>query len=107
MQARPRPPEIVLGCGELTYRQNLVCNGSHGISVGSLGQYPGTYDIVEDVYVYNISMSNASVSLPPLPPPPPRTNSANTPRTARESKSGPVFNRRSRAIFKEEAAAAT
>ncbi|KAJ8119921.1 hypothetical protein ONZ43_g3237 [Nemania bipapillata] len=40
--------------------QNLQCNGSHGISVGSLGQYQGEYDIVEDVYVYNISMSNAS-----------------------------------------------
>ena len=31
--------------------QNMHCNGSHGISVGSLGQYPGTYDIVEDVLV--------------------------------------------------------
>ncbi|KAF2962731.1 hypothetical protein GQX73_g10836 [Xylaria multiplex] len=40
--------------------QNLHCNGSHGISVGSLGQYQGEYDIVEDVYVYNISMNNAS-----------------------------------------------
>ncbi|GAP83017.1 putative glycoside hydrolase family 28 protein [Rosellinia necatrix] len=40
--------------------QNLQCNGSHGVSVGSLGQYQGEYDIVEDVYVYNISMSNAS-----------------------------------------------
>ncbi|KAI8932261.1 Exopolygalacturonase [Plenodomus lindquistii] len=40
--------------------QNLVCNGSHGISVGSLGQYPGEIDIVENIYVYNISMANAS-----------------------------------------------
>ncbi|KAM0449466.1 hypothetical protein ACHAO4_007484 [Trichoderma viride] len=40
--------------------QGLQCNGSHGISVGSLGQYPAEYDIVENVYVYNISMSNAS-----------------------------------------------
>ncbi|KAF2090013.1 glycoside hydrolase family 28 protein [Saccharata proteae CBS 121410] len=40
--------------------QNLVCNGSHGISVGSLGQYLGEVDIVEDVYVYNVTMSNAS-----------------------------------------------
>lgn len=40
--------------------QNLICNGSHGISVGSLGQYQGEVDIVEDIYVYNISMSNAS-----------------------------------------------
>ncbi|KAH7159778.1 pectin lyase fold/virulence factor [Dactylonectria estremocensis] len=40
--------------------QNLVCNGSHGISVGSLGQYKGVTDIVENLFVYNISMSNAS-----------------------------------------------
>ncbi|RAK96863.1 putative extracellular exo-polygalacturonase [Aspergillus ibericus CBS 121593] len=40
--------------------QNLHCNGSHGISVGSLGQYKGEVDIVENVYVYNISMFNAS-----------------------------------------------
>jgi galacturan 1,4-alpha-galacturonidase len=40
--------------------QNLVCNGSHGISVGSLGQYAGEVDYVENVYVYNVSMSNAS-----------------------------------------------
>ncbi|KAH9906904.1 polygalacturonase [Xylariomycetidae sp. FL2044] len=40
--------------------QNLQCNGSHGISVGSLGQYQGQVDIVEDLYIYNISMSNAS-----------------------------------------------
>ncbi|KAL9115685.1 MAG: hypothetical protein Q9227_000053 [Pyrenula ochraceoflavens] len=40
--------------------QGLQCNGSHGISVGSLGQYAGEVDLVEDVYVYNISMANAS-----------------------------------------------
>ncbi len=40
--------------------QNLHCNGSHGISVGSLGQYVGETDIVRDVYVYNISMSNTT-----------------------------------------------
>ncbi|EED15423.1 extracellular exo-polygalacturonase, putative [Talaromyces stipitatus ATCC 10500] len=40
--------------------QNLHCNGSHGISVGSLGQYAGETDIVENVLVYNISMFNAS-----------------------------------------------
>ncbi|KAH0389390.1 PGX, glycoside hydrolase family 28 protein, partial [Aureobasidium melanogenum] len=40
--------------------QNLQCNGSHGISVGSLGQYPTETDIVENVLVYNVSMSNAS-----------------------------------------------
>ncbi|KAF7555558.1 hypothetical protein G7Z17_g2061 [Cylindrodendrum hubeiense] len=40
--------------------QGLQCNGSHGISVGSLGQYAEEFDVVENVYVYNISMSNAS-----------------------------------------------
>ncbi|KAJ5640728.1 hypothetical protein N7528_000353 [Penicillium herquei] len=39
--------------------QNLSCNGSHGISVGSLGQYEGEVDIVENIYVYNITMLNA------------------------------------------------
>ena len=40
--------------------QNMHCNGSHGISVGSLGQYLGEVDIVQNVYVYNIVMSNAT-----------------------------------------------
>lgn len=40
--------------------QGLQCNGSHGISVGSLGQYAGEVDLVEDIYVYNISMANAT-----------------------------------------------
>ncbi|CAG7954195.1 unnamed protein product [Penicillium salamii] len=40
--------------------QNLHCNGSHGISVGSLGQYPGEVDLVQNVLVYNVSMFNAS-----------------------------------------------
>ncbi|KAG6000334.1 hypothetical protein E4U21_005564 [Claviceps maximensis] len=40
--------------------QNLACDGSHGISVGSLGQYMGEIDIVENVYVYNVSMKDAS-----------------------------------------------
>lgn len=40
--------------------QNLVCNGSHGISVGSLGQYVDEFDIAENITAYNISMSNAS-----------------------------------------------
>lgn len=38
---------------------NLNCTGSHGISVGSLGQYPGMFDIVENVTATNIRMSNA------------------------------------------------
>ncbi|KAF4921537.1 Exopolygalacturonase A [Colletotrichum viniferum] len=40
--------------------QDLVCNGSHGISVGSLGQYQGQVDIIENLSIYNIPMSNAS-----------------------------------------------
>src|ERR1700753_561644 len=40
--------------------QNMHCNGSHGISVGSLGQYKGEVDLVENIYVFNISMYNAS-----------------------------------------------
>ncbi|RDB25271.1 putative exopolygalacturonase X [Hypsizygus marmoreus] len=38
---------------------NLNCTGSHGISVGSLGQFPGMFDIVENVTATNIRMSNA------------------------------------------------
>ncbi|KAG5927019.1 hypothetical protein E4U42_002702 [Claviceps africana] len=39
--------------------QKLNCR-SHGISVGSLGQYPGHYDIVENIYVHDIVMTNSS-----------------------------------------------
>ncbi|KAF7357457.1 Protein kinase domain-containing protein [Mycena sanguinolenta] len=38
---------------------NLNCTGSHGISVGSLGQFAGVFDIVENVTATNIRMSNA------------------------------------------------
>ncbi|KIJ65995.1 glycoside hydrolase family 28 protein [Hydnomerulius pinastri MD-312] len=37
----------------------LYCNGSHGISVGSLGQYAGAYDIVENFTSTNVHMYNA------------------------------------------------
>lgn len=40
--------------------QGLLCVDSHGISVGSLGQYPGQVDVVENIMVYNVSMVNAS-----------------------------------------------
>lgn len=40
--------------------QNLDCTGSHGISVGSLGQYANKTDIVENLYIYNVSLTNAS-----------------------------------------------
>ncbi|KAI0828649.1 pectin lyase-like protein [Trametes gibbosa] len=38
---------------------NMWCNGSHGVSVGSLGQYAGETDIVANVSVTNITMLNA------------------------------------------------
>ncbi|CCL99569.1 uncharacterized protein FIBRA_01587 [Fibroporia radiculosa] len=38
---------------------NLWCNGSHGISVGSLGQYAGETDIVANVFVKNVTMRYA------------------------------------------------
>ncbi|THV02244.1 glycoside hydrolase family 28 protein [Dendrothele bispora CBS 962.96] len=38
---------------------NLDCSGSHGISVGSLGQFPGMFDIVRNVTAINVRMSNA------------------------------------------------
>ncbi|ESK87991.1 glycoside hydrolase family 28 protein [Moniliophthora roreri MCA 2997] len=38
---------------------NLNSTGSHGISVGSLGQYPQYYDIVENVTAINIYIADA------------------------------------------------
>ncbi|KAJ3882280.1 glycoside hydrolase family 28 protein [Lentinula edodes] len=38
---------------------DLNCNGSHGISVGSLGQFSGVFDIVQNVTAINIQMANA------------------------------------------------
>ncbi|KAK7460923.1 hypothetical protein VKT23_008851 [Stygiomarasmius scandens] len=38
---------------------NLDCTGSHGISVGSLGQFPGMFDIVRNVTAVDIRMSDA------------------------------------------------
>jgi len=39
--------------------ENLDCTGSHGISVGSLGQFPGVFDIVQNVTSRNIKMTSA------------------------------------------------
>ncbi|KAG0639891.1 putative exopolygalacturonase B [Tuber brumale] len=39
--------------------QNLWCNGTHGVSMGSIGQYPGVMDIIENVYIENVTMLNA------------------------------------------------
>ncbi|KAJ4982576.1 glycoside hydrolase family 28 protein [Stagonosporopsis vannaccii] len=39
--------------------ENLYCQGSHGISVGSLGQYAGVQDIIANILVKNVTMVNA------------------------------------------------
>lgn len=40
--------------------ESMDCTGSHGMSVGSLGQYKEEYDIVRDVYVANVKMKDSS-----------------------------------------------
>ena len=42
--------------------QGLQCNNSHGISVGSLGNYPYQYDIIENLYIYNNTLSNSTTA---------------------------------------------
>ncbi|KAH8152524.1 uncharacterized protein LAJ45_03364 [Morchella importuna] len=39
--------------------QNLWCNGTHGVSMGSIGQYSGVMDIIENVYIENVTMHNS------------------------------------------------
>ncbi|CAG8972355.1 hypothetical protein HYALB_00005023 [Hymenoscyphus albidus] len=39
--------------------QNMECINSHGISVGSLGQYVAQRDILENIYGYNVSMKTS------------------------------------------------
>ncbi|KFX97455.1 hypothetical protein V490_02779 [Pseudogymnoascus sp. VKM F-3557] len=38
---------------------NIYCNGTHGISMGSIGQYEGVKDYIENAYVENVIMLNA------------------------------------------------
>lgn len=40
--------------------ENLYCQGSHGISMGSIGQYAGVQDIIQNVLAKNITMVNTS-----------------------------------------------
>lgn len=40
--------------------ENLYCQGSHGISMGSIGQYAGVQDIIQNVLVKNITMVSTS-----------------------------------------------
>lgn len=51
---------------------NIYCNGTHGISMGSIGQYAGVKDIIENAWIENVTMLNAQVSplffaFPPFP----------------------------------------
>ncbi|KAJ7709547.1 pectin lyase fold/virulence factor [Mycena rosella] len=41
------------------YVSNLWCNGTHGVSVGSLGENVGVKDIVANVYVNNVTIRNS------------------------------------------------
>ncbi|KAJ5162529.1 hypothetical protein N7492_007921 [Penicillium capsulatum] len=38
--------------------QNLWCNNTHGVSMGSIGQYPGVQDIIEHAYIENVTLLN-------------------------------------------------
>jgi hypothetical protein len=41
------------------YAQNITCYNSSGIAIGSLGQYPGQYDLAENVTFRDIKLYNA------------------------------------------------
>ncbi|KAL2846860.1 putative exopolygalacturonase B [Aspergillus pseudoustus] len=38
--------------------QNLWCNNTHGVSMGSIGQYPGVLDFIENAYIENVTLLN-------------------------------------------------
>ncbi|KAF8608536.1 pectin lyase-like protein [Ceratobasidium sp. AG-I] len=38
--------------------KNAVMLGSHGVSVGSIAQYPGIYDIIQNIWVQNVTFGN-------------------------------------------------
>ncbi|KAI8941315.1 hypothetical protein NX059_002542 [Plenodomus lindquistii] len=38
--------------------KNLWCNGTHGVSMGSIGQYPGVKDYISNVHLENITLLN-------------------------------------------------
>jgi len=40
------------------FLSNVTCYNSHGISVGSVGEYAGVYDIVENVFATDITLFN-------------------------------------------------
>ncbi|KAK2766999.1 hypothetical protein FQN54_006316 [Arachnomyces sp. PD_36] len=38
--------------------QNLWCNNTHGVSMGSIGQYPGVLDYIEHAHIENVTLLN-------------------------------------------------
>ncbi|KAJ5226584.1 Glycoside hydrolase family 28 [Penicillium citrinum] len=38
--------------------QNLWCNNTHGVSMGSIGQYAGQLDYIEHAYIENVTLLN-------------------------------------------------
>ncbi|KAF2488839.1 glycoside hydrolase family 28 protein [Lophium mytilinum] len=38
--------------------KNLWCNGTHGVSMGSIGQYPGVLDFISNAWLENITLLN-------------------------------------------------
>ncbi|RAL06860.1 putative extracellular exo-polygalacturonase [Aspergillus homomorphus CBS 101889] len=38
--------------------QNLWCNNTHGVSMGSIGQYSGELDIIENAWIENVTLLN-------------------------------------------------
>lgn len=40
------------------YVENLWCNGTHGVSMGSIGQYPGVLDYIENAFIKNVTLLN-------------------------------------------------
>jgi galacturan 1,4-alpha-galacturonidase len=38
--------------------ENVWCDGSHGVSMGSIGQYPGVLDYISNVMVRNVTLLN-------------------------------------------------
>jgi galacturan 1,4-alpha-galacturonidase len=38
--------------------ENTLCDGSHGVSMGSIGQYPGVMDYISNVIVRNVTLIN-------------------------------------------------
>lgn len=45
--------------------QNLWCNNTHGVSMGSIGQYSGIEDIIENAWIENVTLLNGQVRYSP------------------------------------------